>query len=61
MISNCQKCTNRATWHDLGKLEKGRINLACDDHVPPESERKGRKWTYNKDGWTPISFFGYNK
>lgn len=61
MISNCQLCKNRATWHDLGKIEKGKVNLTCDIHVPPENERKGRQWTYNKHGWTPTSFFGYNK
>ena len=56
MISNCQICKSRATWHDLGKLEKNRINLVCDVHLPPEKERKGRKWVRNEHGWSPPNF-----
>lgn len=61
MISHCQLCKNRATWHDLGILEKDKLHLVCDDHLPPETKRKNCKWTYNKDGWVSPSFFGYNK
>lgn len=52
-MSNCQICKNKATWHDLGTLEIGRINLVCDDHLPPDQERKDRKWVRNKYGWYP--------
>lgn len=56
MIDKCELCQKRATWCDLAPIEKGRVILTCDEHVPDEKDRKKRKWTYSKIGWVPADY-----
>ena len=56
MIAKCQLCDKRANWHDLGKIQKNKVNLVCDKHLPPKSEHDGHKWTYSDTGWCPPEY-----